>query len=146
MTTEADKITAELMALHRVAVEAAVALDVADSFGSGSTKEQLDALRADAAAAPLRRAIHALAAESHALQEVVAELYGQIKKFAAEQGEADFYTGRALAILCKTRPMEYAWPFTNKPDEVLADIWPAPTQSAPQTHPPESTQPKEAMP
>jgi hypothetical protein len=71
-------------------------------------------------AAVLREANHGLAAESHALQEVLADLYSQVRTFCAEQGEADFYTGRALAILCKVRPLEYVWPFADKtPDEVL---------------------------
>lgn len=69
-----DKTVAELMALHRVAVEAAVALDVADSFGSGSTKEQLSALRADAAAAyaaleqAIRRAVDSAALSAEPAQ------------------------------------------------------------------------------
>lgn len=54
---------------------------------------------------------HVLADEVHLLQAALADLYAQIKAFVATEGEADFYTGAALAVLAKTSPLEYHWPF-----------------------------------
>lgn len=63
----------------------------------------------------LRAANGALAQESHEVQDALADLYEQVSKFCAEQGEADFETGRALYLLSKLRPEEYHWPFTEPP-------------------------------
>lgn len=48
--TVADKITAELMALFRVAVESAIKDDRLDSLGSGATEKQLLEAQAEAQA------------------------------------------------------------------------------------------------
>jgi hypothetical protein len=61
----------------------------------------------------LRDANLALAMESHELQEALANLYAQVKKFCEEQGEADFETHEALALLHRLRPLEYARPFQS---------------------------------
>ena len=66
----------------------------------------------------LRTANHALAMESHELQEVLADLYQQVKLFCETEGEADFETGRALYLLSRLRPLEFNWPFTTPPSDV----------------------------
>jgi hypothetical protein len=63
----------------------------------------------------LRAANLDLAAESHKLQEALADLYQQIKRFCEAEGEADFETGRALHLLSRLRPLEFAWPFAAPP-------------------------------
>jgi hypothetical protein len=80
-------------------------------------------------AAMLRRANHALADETHMLQEALAYLYGQLKLFVETNGDADFYTGRALAVLTKTRPLEYHWPFHSPTaDEAISKMLTARTE------------------
>lgn len=63
----------------------------------------------------LREANLALASESHELQQVLANLYDQVHEFCVKEGEADFYTGPALHLLSRLRPLEYSWPFTTPP-------------------------------
>lgn len=74
-------------------------------------------------AAMLRQANHALADDVHLLQTALADLYAQIHEFAATYGEADFYTGAALAALAKTAPLDYHWPFHSPTaDEAIAKL------------------------
>lgn len=74
-------------------------------------------------AAILRRANHALADDVHLLQTALADLYAQVREFAATYGEADFYTGAALAVLAKTAPIDYRWPFYSPTaDEAIAKL------------------------
>ena len=74
-------------------------------------------------AAMLRRANHALADDVHLLQTALADLYAQVHEFAATYGEADFYTGAALAVLAKTAPLDYHWPFHSPTaDEAIAKL------------------------
>jgi hypothetical protein len=74
-------------------------------------------------AAMLRRANHALADDVHLLQTALADLYAQIHEFAATHGEADFYTGAALAVLAKTAPLDYQWPFHSPTaDEAISKL------------------------
>ena len=63
----------------------------------------------------LRSANHALAQESHELQDALADLYGQVKRFCEADREADFETGRALWLLSLLRPLEFVWPFVDPP-------------------------------
>ncbi len=74
-------------------------------------------------AAMLRQANHALASDVHLLQTALADLYEQIHEFAATHGEADFYTGAALAVLAKTGPLEWRWPFSQPmADDAIAKL------------------------
>jgi hypothetical protein len=52
----------------------------------------------------LRTANHSLAAESHALQSVLADLLLQVNRFVQREGEADFETGPATAVLRRLQP------------------------------------------
>lgn len=64
-----------------------------------------------------------LEAEARLLQTALADLYAQIHEFVATHGEADFYTGAALAVLAKTAPLEYHWPFHSPTaEEAIAKL------------------------
>jgi phosphate transport system protein len=55
------------------------------------------------------------------LQIALSDLLAQVREFAATFGEADFYTGAALAALSKTAPLDYPWPFSQPmADEAIA--------------------------
>ena len=74
-------------------------------------------------AAVLRRANHALAQDLHITQEALADLHRQVSEFTASYGEADFYTGAALAVLSKGRPDKYCWPYSSPTaDEAIAKL------------------------
>jgi hypothetical protein len=71
----------------------------------------------------LRRANHSLAAEVHLLQTALADLHRQVQEFVTTYGEADFYTGPALAVLAKTAPLQYRWPYSSPTqDEVISKL------------------------
>jgi hypothetical protein len=81
-------------------------------------------------AAMLRRANHAMADEVHLLRTALADLHRQVQEFVTTDGEADFYTGPALAALSKTSPLEYCWPYSSPTaDEVIAKLLTTPPKA-----------------